>query len=85
MSTPVTKNTSKYSEVLYLNEPLVQIKTEEDEEPHKSSSRSVHGNVGTEGTDSPLKIKNDHNSSVPRTPTPFKNALAELGRRRGET
>lgn len=62
-------------------EPLVEIKTEDDEELLNRAIDSVSYNEN-DSMDTPNKPKK--NMHEPRTPTPFKNALNEFRKRRGE-
>lgn len=63
-------------------EPLVEIKTEDDEELLNRALDSVSYN-DNDSMDTPNKPKKSIHE--PRTPTPFKNALNEFRKRRGET
>ena len=60
------------------NEPYVQIKEEDQEDV---LNRNIHKD---DTIDTPNKLKK-FISNEPRTPTPFKNALDEFRKRRGET
>lgn len=76
---------------MYPSEPFVQIKTEiEDDstslndatkENHYNSS-PVYGNRRPPVPDTPSKSKKSSILLGPRTPTPFKNALDEMCKRR---
>lgn len=52
----------------------------EDDDYMQSPNVSKNGNVAK----TPCKAKRSLLNGVPRTPTPFKNALAEMGKRRSD-
>lgn len=62
-------------------EPLVEIKTEDDDDLNRAiDSVSYNDNDSMDTPNKPKKSMHE-----PRTPTPFKNALNEFRKRRGET
>lgn len=60
----------------YLNEPMIRIKTEDGDDV-------LNQNIADDQIDTPNKTR-QNNANEPRTPTPFKNALDEFRKRRGE-
>lgn len=73
------------------NEPFIQIKTEIDDETmlndatkeNQYNSSPVYGNRRPPQPDTPSKMKKSSSMLIgPRTPTPFKNALDEMRKRR---
>lgn len=66
----------------YLNEQMGDLKDENDVDTLASNCNEK--NQAAEDVDTPNKLKLNTNT-LPRTPTPFKNALHEFSKKRGET